>query len=118
MFTTECLCERERPSPGALTRTAICQSRECLAIRWSAMLCVLVLAASVCLSFVAHTRVLSGETSGNIRVMAGPPVIAGVDWRQLRRWNMPKAALPLAVVLYRPPTPLAHYTSSSVRGSY
>ncbi len=43
--------------------------------------------------------------------MAGPPVIAGVDWRQLRRWNMPKAALPLAVVLYRPPTPLAHYTS-------
>lgn len=55
-------------------------------------------------------RILSGETPESIPVMEGPPALAQVDWRQLRRWNMPETALPLgAVVLYRPPTLLAHY---------
>ena len=40
-------------------------------------------------------RILSGETPESIPVMEGPPALAQVDWRQLRRWNIPESALPL-----------------------
>ena len=50
-------------------------------------------------------RVLLGETPGNIPVVHGPPALVHVDWRQLRRWNIPESVLPPgAIVSYRQPT--------------
>jgi PAS domain S-box-containing protein len=50
-------------------------------------------------------RVLSGEAPENIPVVHGPPALVHVDWRQLRRWNVPESALPPgAIVSYRQPT--------------
>jgi PAS domain S-box-containing protein len=50
-------------------------------------------------------RVLLGEAPENIPVVHGPPARVHVDWRQLRRWNIPESALPLgAVISYRQPT--------------
>jgi PAS domain S-box-containing protein len=50
-------------------------------------------------------RVLLGEAPGNIPVVHGPPARVHVDWRQLRRWNIPESALPPgAGVSYRQPT--------------
>jgi PAS domain S-box-containing protein len=50
-------------------------------------------------------RVLSGEAPENIPVVNGPPARVHVDWRQLRRWNIPESALPPgAGVSYRQPT--------------
>ena len=50
-------------------------------------------------------RVLLGETPENIPVVHGPPALVHVDWRQLRRWNIPESALPPgAIVSYRQPT--------------
>jgi PAS domain S-box-containing protein len=50
-------------------------------------------------------RVLLGETPKNIPVVYGPPALVHVDWRQLRRWNIPESALPPgAIVSYRQPT--------------
>jgi PAS domain S-box-containing protein len=50
-------------------------------------------------------RVLLGEAPENIPVEHGPPALVHVDWRQLRRWNIPESALPAgAIVSYRQPT--------------
>ena len=50
-------------------------------------------------------RVLSGERPDNIPVVNGSVHITRVDWRQLRRWNIPESALPPgSVVLHREPT--------------
>jgi PAS domain S-box-containing protein len=50
-------------------------------------------------------RVLLGEAPENIPVVHGPPARVHVDWRQLRRWNIPESALPAgAIVSYRQPT--------------
>ena len=50
-------------------------------------------------------RVLLGEAPENIPVVHGPPALVHVDWRQLRRWNIPESALPAgAIVSYRQPT--------------
>jgi PAS domain S-box-containing protein len=50
-------------------------------------------------------RVLLGEAPGNIPIVHGPPARVHVDWRQLRRWNIPESALPPgAGVSYRQPT--------------
>ena len=49
-------------------------------------------------------RVLSGERPESIPVVNGTDARAEVDWRQLRRWNIPESALPPGtVVLYRQP---------------
>ncbi|HEX8893022.1 MAG TPA: ABC transporter substrate binding protein, partial [Terriglobales bacterium] len=50
-------------------------------------------------------RVLSGERPENISVVNGTLHQVRVDWRQLRRWNIPESALPPgSVMLYREPT--------------
>lgn len=50
-------------------------------------------------------RVLSGETPEAIPVINGSHVYRQVDWRQLRRWNIPESALPPGtIILYRQPT--------------
>ena len=50
-------------------------------------------------------RVLFGERPDNIPVVNGTEARVKVDWRQLRRWNIPESALPRgSVVLYRPPS--------------
>lgn len=47
-------------------------------------------------------RVLSGERPDDIPVVNGAVHITRVDWRELRQWNIPEAALPpSSVVLYR-----------------
>ena len=50
-------------------------------------------------------RVLSGERPDDIGVVHNASVMISVDWRQLRRWNIPESALPPGTrVLYREPT--------------
>ena len=50
-------------------------------------------------------RVLSGERPENIPVVHGSADQIRVDWRQLRRWNIPESALPPgSQVLYREPS--------------
>jgi PAS domain S-box-containing protein len=50
-------------------------------------------------------RVLSGERPESIPVVNRTEARVKVDWRQLRRWNIPESALPRgSVVLYRPPS--------------
>lgn len=50
-------------------------------------------------------RVLSGERPENIPIVHGSADQIRVDWRQLRRWNIPESALPPgSEVLYREPT--------------
>ena len=50
-------------------------------------------------------RVLSGERPENISVVNGAVHQVRVDWRQLRRWNIPESALPpRSAVLYREPS--------------
>jgi signal transduction histidine kinase len=47
-------------------------------------------------------RVLSGERPDSIPVVHNSHVSVSVDWRELRRWNIPESALPPStVVLYR-----------------
>jgi PAS domain S-box-containing protein len=47
-------------------------------------------------------RVLSGERPESIPLVSGTDARVEVDWRQLRRWNIPESALPPGtVVLYR-----------------
>jgi PAS domain S-box-containing protein len=49
-------------------------------------------------------RVLSGERPESIPLVSGTDARVEVDWRQLRRWNIPESALPPGtVVLYRQP---------------
>ena len=55
-------------------------------------------------------RVLSGEKPETIPVMQGSSARAHVDWRQLRRWNIPESSLPPGtVVWYRQPTVWERY---------
>jgi PAS domain S-box-containing protein len=55
-------------------------------------------------------RVLSGETPDSIPVIHGPPAIAHVDLRQLRRWGFPASVLPpAAIILYRQPATWERY---------
>ena len=50
-------------------------------------------------------RVLSGERPDNIPVVQNFKAVVTVDWRQLRRWNIPESALPPGTrVLFREPT--------------
>jgi len=50
-------------------------------------------------------RVLSGERADHIPVVQNSHVLVSVDWRQLRRWNIPESALPSGTrVLNREPT--------------
>ncbi len=51
------------------------------------------------------SRVLSGERVQDIPVMSSPGQDIALDWRQLRRWNIPESALPPgSVVLYQQPS--------------
>src|SRR5271157_559573 len=62
-------------------------------------------------------RVLSGEKPENIPVVHGSSVHVQVDWRQLRRWNIPESALPPgAIVLYRQPTVWKSYKKYILTG--
>jgi PAS domain S-box-containing protein len=46
-------------------------------------------------------RVLSGERADDIPIVQNSNVLVSVDWRQLRRWNIPESALPAGTrVLY------------------
>ena len=50
-------------------------------------------------------RVLAGERADHIPVVQNSHVLVSVDWRQLRRWNIPESALPSGTrVLNREPT--------------
>ena len=50
-------------------------------------------------------RILSGERPDDIPVVQNSRVDVYVDWRELRRWNIPESALPPGtLVLYREPT--------------
>ncbi len=50
-------------------------------------------------------RVLSGEQVDDIPVVQNSKAVVSVDWRQLRRWNIPESALPPGTrVLFREPT--------------
>jgi PAS domain S-box-containing protein len=62
-------------------------------------------------------RVLSGENPENIPVTQGSRSDLEVDWRQLRRWNIPESALPRGtIVLYRQPTVWERYERYIVAG--
>ncbi len=55
-------------------------------------------------------RVLSGENPETIPVIHASHVLPEVDWRELRRWNVPESALPAGtIVLYRGPTVWERY---------
>jgi PAS domain S-box-containing protein len=55
-------------------------------------------------------RILSGDRPEDIPVVHGPPALVRVDWRQLKRWNVPESALPLGTVIsYRQPTAWERY---------
>lgn len=50
-------------------------------------------------------RVLSGEAPENIPIVHSPASKVRVDWRLLRRWQIPESALPAGTeMLYRKPT--------------
>lgn len=49
-------------------------------------------------------RVLNGENPGDMPVVHGTQARPQVDWRELRRWNLPASRLPAnTLVLYRQP---------------
>jgi PAS domain S-box-containing protein len=51
---------------------------------------------------LAASRILAGEKPENVPVAENSETQVRVDWRQLRRWNIPEGALPPAsLVLYR-----------------
>jgi PAS domain S-box-containing protein len=55
-------------------------------------------------------RILSGEHPEDIPVVHGPPALAHVDWRQLKRWKLPESALPPGTLIsYRQPTAWERY---------
>jgi PAS domain S-box-containing protein len=55
-------------------------------------------------------RILSGEKPENIPLLHDSGTRPYIDWRQLRRWNIPESALPPgSVVLYRGPTTWEQY---------
>jgi PAS domain S-box-containing protein len=47
-------------------------------------------------------RILAGEKPESIPVVTGPEARLHVDWRQLKRWKMPEAALPPGTVILNP----------------
>jgi PAS domain S-box-containing protein len=52
------------------------------------------------------SRILGGEKAENIAVVHGSPARPVVDWRALRRWNIPEGALPTgSLVLFRQSSP-------------
>src|SRR5271165_1905055 len=62
-------------------------------------------------------RVLVGENPVNIPVVHGSVARAIVDWRQLRRWNIPESSLPPGtIVLYRQPTVWESYKKYILAG--
>ncbi len=62
-------------------------------------------------------RVLSGENPESIPVTHASHVLPEVDWRELRRWNIPESALPPGgIVLYRQPTVWEQYRKYVVAG--
>lgn len=62
-------------------------------------------------------RVLSGENAESIPVIHASHVLPEVDWRELRRWNIPESALPPgAIALYRQPTVWEQYRKYVVAG--
>ena len=62
-------------------------------------------------------RLLSGERPENIAVVHGSSAHIRVDWRQLRRWNIPDSALPPGTeFLYREPTPWERYKKYILAG--
>ena len=63
-------------------------------------------------------RVLAGEKPENISIVHSSKVRNAVDWRQLRRWNIPESALPPGtVVLFRPPTAWERHHSIILAGA-
>jgi len=63
------------------------------------------------------SRVLLGEKPENIPVDHDSGARDVVDWRQLRRWNMPESALPAgSLVLYREPSPWQRYRKVIIGG--
>lgn len=63
------------------------------------------------------SRVLAGEPPESIPVMHGTSDVIEVDWRQLRRWNIPESALPPGtIVLYRQPTVWERYEKYLLAG--
>jgi PAS domain S-box-containing protein len=62
-------------------------------------------------------RVLSGERPDDIPVVQNFKAVVTVDWRQLRRWNIPESALPPGTaVLYKEPTAWELYKRYIVGG--
>jgi len=62
-------------------------------------------------------RVLSGESPESIPVVHATQVLPEVDWRELRRWNIPESALPPGtIVLYREPTVWQRYGKYLIAG--
>ena len=62
-------------------------------------------------------RVLSGENPETIPVIHASHVLPEVDWRELRRWNIPESALPSGtIVLYRQPTVWQQYRKYVIAG--
>jgi PAS domain S-box-containing protein len=62
-------------------------------------------------------RILSGEKAGNIPVVHDSGSHVEVDWRELRRWNIPESALPTgSIVLYREPSPWERYRNYFLAG--
>ncbi len=62
-------------------------------------------------------RVLAGEKPENIPVIHGSRARPQVDWRQLRRWNIPESRLPAnTLVLYRQPTVWERYEKLVLAG--
>jgi signal transduction histidine kinase len=50
-------------------------------------------------------RVLDGENVASLPVEPGPPNQVVVDWRQLKKWNIPENRLPAGtIVMYREPS--------------
>ena len=62
-------------------------------------------------------RLLSGEKPESIPVLHDSGTRVHVDWRQLRRWNIPESALPPGtIVLYRQPTVWERYEKYILAG--
>ena len=63
-------------------------------------------------------QILAGEPPDSIPVKHGTNNLLKVDWRQLRRWNIPESALPPGTaVLYRQPTVLERYRKYILAGA-
>jgi PAS domain S-box-containing protein len=63
-------------------------------------------------------RVLSGEKPENLPPVQSSVAFPQVDWRQLRRWNIPESSLPPGtIVLYRQPTVWERYEKYILAGA-